>query len=355
MKSRDGSVGVDMESKGESHGHRRRDRPRNLDQPASAWKEKELLDEKPVDVGVIILQTSGCRHFHQGGCSMCGYNFGPRAEVPSSSILKQFQNGLRDLGEIRFLKLYTSGSFLDEDEIDAEAVESILKTCKDRGLRLLFETRPEYVTPARIGRLLFLHDDIEVALGLESANDKVLRCSINKGFTVKDYDRATETLRENEVDIRTYVLLKPPFLTEAEAIRDSVATMAHAAEVSTTLSLNPVNVQKGTLVERLWRTWSYRPPWLWSVLEVLRSTEGLGTKVVCDPTGGGKERGAHNCGKCDDVILDSIRGFSQSQDHSRLGAPECGCRAVWESAVDLEPFVADGTADLQRFFRRQRA
>jgi len=282
---------------------------------------------------------------------MCGYNVGPETEVPSSSILKQFQTGLKDLGEIRFLKLYTSGSFLDEDEVDAGVADTILKTCKDLGLRLLFETRPEYVTPARVGRLLFLHEDIEVALGLESANDKVLRCSINKGFTVKDYDRAAEILREREVDIRTYVLLKPPFLTEDEAIRDSVATMAHAAEVSATLSLNPVNVQKGTLVEKLWRSWSYRPPWLWSVMRVLRSCDGLGVKVVCDPTGGGKERGAHNCGRCDDVILDSIRSFSLSQDYSRLGAPECDCKTRWESVVELEPFVMGGTADLGRFFR----
>ncbi|MBN1677286.1 MAG: archaeosine biosynthesis radical SAM protein RaSEA [Candidatus Thermoplasmatota archaeon] len=344
-----------MESKGEGHGHRRHERKRDLDRPASAWREKELIDGRLVDVGVLILQTSGCSHYHEGGCSMCGYNYGPRLDVPPSSILRQFENGLGDLGEIRFLKIYTSGSFLDEDEVDPEVSDTILRTCKDLGLRLLFETRPEYVTPARIGRVQFLHDDVEVALGLESANDKVLECSINKGFSVKDYDRAAEILREREMDIRTYVLLKPPFLTETEAIRDSVATMAHAAEVSAALSLNPVNVQKGTLVEKLWRSWSYRPPWLWSVLEVLRSCEGLGVKVVCDPTGGGKERGAHNCGKCDDVILDSIRGFSQSQDYSRLGAPECGCKAIWESVVDLEPFVAGGCADLQRFFRRQRA
>ncbi len=355
MKAREDSAGIEMETKGESHGHRGRGRRRDLEHPASAWREKELVDGKLVDVGVLILQTCGCSHFHGGGCSMCGYNFGPRVEVPSSSVLKQFQNGLKGLGEIGFLKLYTSGSFLDGDEIDAEVTDTILRTCKDHGLRLLFETRPEYVTPARIGRLLFLHEDIEVALGLESANDAVLKCSINKGFAVKDYDRATETLRERDVDIRTYVLLKPPFLTEAEAMRDSIATMAHAAEVSKTLSLNPVNVQKGTLVESLWRSWSYRPPWLWSVLEVLRSTKGLGAKVVCDPTGGGRERGAHNCGRCDEVILDSIRGFSQSQDQSRLGAPECDCRRIWESVLDLEPFVADGTVDLQRFFRRQRA
>ncbi len=355
MKSRDDSFGIEMQSKGESQGHRGRGKPRDLGRPASVWREKELVDGKLLDTGVLILQTSGCRHYHSGGCSMCGYNYGPRTEVPFSSILRQFEKGLKELGEIRFLKLYTSGSFLDEDEVGDEVVETVLKTCRDLGMRLLFETRPEYITPSRMGKVLFLHEDVEVALGLESSNDRVLKCSINKGFTVKDYDRATEVLRERDVDIRTYVLLKPPFLTEEEAIQDSITTMAHAAEVSKTLSLNPVNVQKGTLVEKLWKTWSYRPPWLWSVLEVLRSGKGLGVKVVCEPTGGGKERGAHNCGVCDGVILDSIRSFSLSQDYSRLGAPECECRNRWESVRELETFVDGGTADLQRFFKRQRA
>lgn len=344
-----------MSSKHESRGRRKRDKPMDLEHPASAWKEKELLDGRLVDVGVIILQTCGCSHYRAGGCSMCGYNLGSGTDVPASSVLKQFHNGLEGLDGVRFLKIYTSGSFLDEDEVAPDVADAVLRTCKDRGMRLLFETRPEYVTPARIGHMQFIHDDMEVALGLESSNDSVLKCSINKGSRVKDYDRAAETLREHEADIRTYVLLKPPFLTESEAMTDSIATMAHAAEVSTALSLNPVNVQKGTLVEKLWRSWSYRPPWLWSVLEVLKASKDLGVKVVCDPTGGGKERGAHNCGKCDDAILDSIRGFSRTQDYSRLGAPECRCREVWESVVDLEPLAAGGTPDLQRFFRRQRA
>jgi hypothetical protein len=202
--------------------------------------------------------------------------------------------------------------------------------------------------------VLRIHDELELALGLESANDRVLKYSINKGFTVKDYDEVVRVLTGNRVDIRTYVLLKPPFLTEAEAVADAKATVAHAAKSSKTISLNPVNVQKGTLVEKLWKNWAYRSPWLWSVLDVLKYSKDCGKKVVCDPTGGGKERGAHNCSKCDDVILDSIKGYSQTQDASRLGAPECDCMEIWNSVMDLDGFVMGGTCDLQRFFRPQR-
>lgn len=330
--------------------HERRERPRTS--PAAVWKEKESIGGKTVDAGVVIMQTSGCSHFHKGGCSMCGYNTDARADITSSDLSQQFANAVKELGEVGMLKVYTSGSFLDTDEMPDEAARAILGHCSEHGIKLLFESRPEYITEGRLDDVLSVHDDLEVAIGLESANDNVLRYSINKGFTVADYDAAAGVLSSKGVAIRTYVLLKPPYLTESEAVRDAIATVKHAASNGGTVSLNPVNVQKGTTVERLWRTWAYRPPWLWSVLEVLKAGSGLPARLVCDPTGGGKERGAHNCGKCDDVVLDGIRAFSLSQDASRIARPECACEDIWRSLVDLEGYVVGGDVDLQRFFRK---
>ena len=328
------------------------ERRRQDDLAAAVWKEKELVGGKIVDAGVIILRTSGCSHFHHGGCSMCGYNIESIGTVTGKDIEKQYARAAELLKEVDFLKVYTSGSFLDEREIPAETADIIIRDVSDRGARLLFESRPEFVTERALDRVAAIADKLEVALGLESANDRILKYSINKGFTVSDYDEAASSLRRRNIDVRTYVLLKPPFITEAEAVADAMATVRHAAGISRTVSLNPVNIQKGTLVEKLWKSWAYRTPWLWSVLEVLKGSTDLGTRMVCDPTGGGKERGAHNCGKCDEVILDSVKAFSLSQDYSRLGAPECDCRDLWRSVLDVEGFVMGGTADLQRFSRK---
>jgi radical SAM enzyme (TIGR01210 family) len=329
-------------------------RHRDQDRAASVWRERESVEGKPTDAGVVILQTSGCRHFHTGGCSMCGYNIDSNNSISQQNITKQFDGAMDQLDGISFLKIYTSGSFLDECEITSDTSDHILKRCADANLRLLFESRPEYVTTERLDHMLAIHDDLEIALGLESSNDNVLRYSINKGFAVEDYEKATTILNVKGIDVRTYVLLKPPFLTESEAIEDAKATIAFAARTSKTISLNPVNVQRGTLVEKLWRNWAYRPPWLWSVVMVLRESDSNGKRLICDPTGGGKERGAHNCGKCDDVILDSIRAFSLSQDYTRLGVPECECKEPWQSIIDVEQFVMGGSVDLQRFFAKSR-
>lgn len=324
---------------------------RNPEQPTAVWKEREILNGKPADAGVIILRTSGCSHYHKGGCSMCGYNYESDSTVTPGNIIKQFDSAAKDLDGVNFLKVYTSGSFLDECEVPKEVAHHVLKRTAESGQRLLFESRPEFVTDSAIQDALSVNENLEIALGLESSNDRVLKYSINKGFTRSDYEAAARRIVSAGIDLRTYVLLKPPFLTEAEAIADSKETIAYASQFSKTLSLNPVNVQKGTHVERLWRNWAYRPPWLWSVLDVLGSWDSEKARLVCEPTGGGKERGAHNCGRCDETILASVKAFSESQDKSRLGSPDCECKDIWRSVLELEGFVFGGTADLQRFFR----
>ncbi len=327
---------------------------KNPDQPAAVWREKDSVNRRQVDAGVIILRTSGCSHYHKGGCSMCGYNYESDKSATPDNIVNQFDGAMKDLGEIEFVKIYTSGSFLDECEISKDVAGHILKVSAGRGIRVLFESRPEFVTQESLHRVSSANDRLEIALGLESSNDRVLQYSINKGFAKANYERAAQIITGGGIDLRTYVLLKPPYLTEAESITDSEETIRYATGFSKTISLNPVNVQKGTPVEHLWKNWAYRPPWLWSVLEVLKSSCSLGKRVVCEPTGGGKERGAHNCGNCDDVLLASIEAFSHSQDPMKLGFPDCDCKDIWKSILDLDGFVMGGTADLQRHFRRRR-
>lgn len=264
----------------------------------------------------------------------------------------QFAKALEKLGEVRFLKVYTSGSFLDREEVPEQVAGKIVEACADLDARLLVESRPEFVTEESVDGVLEFHDDLEVAIGLESANDNVLKYSVNKGFAVKDYDQAAQILHDKGVALRTYLLLKPPFLTEAEAVEDTEAAARHASRYSQVISVNPVNVQKGTLVEKLWKSWSFRPPWLWSVLEVAKGCSSLGPRIVCDPVGGGSSRGAHNCGRCDHEILEGLREFSQTQDLERLVGPECDCRNLWRTLTEIEPLVSGGTCDLQRFSAR---
>jgi radical SAM enzyme (TIGR01210 family) len=56
-----------------------------------------------------------------------------------------------------------------------------------------------------------------VALGLETTHPKVLK-ALNKKMTAEDFRRSAGWLRRNDIPVRAFILLKPPFLSENEGI-----------------------------------------------------------------------------------------------------------------------------------------
>jgi len=309
-----------------------------------------MADGREVDAMVLILRTSGCSWSRRGGCSMCGYNSASDSEVNAGNLLAQLEAAMERYDGEPFVKIYTSGSFLDGREVPPEARDEILQSFS-AARRLLVESRPEFVDADSLSPL---PRGSTVAIGLESSDDEVLARSVRKGFSSADYLRAAEAIKAGGMRLRSYLLLKPPYLSETAAIEDAKASVAFASLHGDEVSLNPVNVQKGTVVERLWRRGDYRPPWLWSLLEVLRSAPEGGARIMSSPSGGGTPRGVHNCGSCDAKILESVRDFSFSQDRGLLEAPGCGCRQEWRrylrdessllTSVDVDRHLEDRAA-----------
>ena len=62
-------------------------------------------------------------------------------------------------------------------------------------------------------------------------------------------------------------------------------------------------------------------------------------RTYSDPTGGGTQRGAHNCGECDQALLDALT------EH-RLGgatpAAACDCRGRWKALLAQGGVRRDG-------------
>lgn len=306
---------------------------------------------RTVDTMVLILRTQGCSWSRESGCSMCGYNSASEAGITADDLIVQVDAAMDRYRDEPFVKIYTSGSFLDEREVPLAAREEIVR--RFEGVeRLLVESRPEFITKESLASL---PAQTTMALGMESASDRVLRDSINKGFLLDDHLRAVKALQEAELAIRSYVLLKPPFLSERAAMADSLAAVRLASGYADEISINPLNVQRGTLVERLWRRGEYRPPWIWSLATVLE--QGLvpdGPRIMSSPSGGGTKRGVHNCGSCDKDHLKIIERFSFTQDLDLLSGLSCDCHGRWErmteaeaalgTSVDLDRALDDGLA-----------
>ena len=159
---------------------------------------------------------------------------------------------------------------------------------------------------------------------------------MDKGFSFGDFLAASRAARQAGAGVKAYLLQKPPYLTEKEAIGDVLQSVHDVRPHADVISLNPCTVQKGTEVERLWRHGAYRPPYLWSVVLALSKAE---TGVILRPGRRGHPRGPHNCASCDSDLVRGIRDYSLSGDRSLLEALlaiDCGCKKEWEFVLEDE-------------------
>ncbi len=313
------------------------------DRPTSVWIGKDILDGKPITALTVIFQTTGCRW---SGCTMCGYVYDSARKAPShEDLLKQLEHAMSRCRDEEFIvKIFTSGSFLDDSELPSETRKEILSRLGSNPhvKKVIAETRPEYVTRDQVAECAaVLGKKFEVAIGLETSNDMIRKDCINKGFMFVDFVRAGEIAGWESVTVKAYLLLKPPFLSEGAAINDIIRSINDSAQYAGTISVNLCNVQKGTLVEEMFERGDYRPPWLWSAVEVLRSGKlsSRDTVIMSDPVAAGSSRGPHNCGKCDKDVAEAIRIFSLTQDTGIFDGLNCECKELWKKAVELEGFT----------------
>jgi archaeosine synthase beta-subunit len=305
------------------------------------WVEREAIGAEEVSAFVLILRTRGCYWADQKGCSMCGYakdTLG-RSATPAE-LAEQLERATARYHGEPYVKVYTSGSFLDDREVDPASRLALVDAFSGKARRLLFETLPEFATAETLGPIReHFSGEVEVALGLESTDPNVLGRLVHKNAPPSEYLAAGDRVRSLGLRAKAYLLLKPPYLTERESVRDVLQSIGEAAPHFDALSVNPVHIQNGTVVEWLYHRGRYRPPWLWSVVETLQvgaSRRGT-SRLVSFPTAGGLARGPHNCRTCDPRVLEAIETASLTQDFSVLHSLECACRTEWEQLGAIEP------------------
>ena len=322
-------------------------------EPATVYTTPEVLaDGTPCSAVTVILRTKGCHWWWSSGCTFCGYFNDTRDDVTNEDLHAQWSaakekfDGFKDQAMV---KVYTSGSLLEDREIPVEFQETVLKDCAELGKELIVESRCEQMTEEKLEWATSINPKFTVAIGLEAYDDEVLRFHVNKGFTTKSWDRAVANLKKFNLRIKTYLMFKPPFMSEADALDHCVSWIESVAVHSDEISVNPMNIQRGTVIDRLHRHNEYRPPWLWSLVDMIQRAHPLihpengingdpdqVSRLIVHPTAGGKIRGSHNCGSCDGEVVAAIERYAVSGSLLEFDGIEWSCREVWEAEVNLE-------------------
>ena len=145
-------------------------------------------------------------------CLMCDlWKNTLEAPTPKGAIPAQMRFALERLPSANVLKLYNAGSFFDRAAIPRDDHEEIASLA--RGFeRVVVECHPALVGDSSLRfRDLLGGPHLQVALGLETANEEILR-RLNKGMTVADFENACRFLAAHAIGIRSFVLVGLPFL-----------------------------------------------------------------------------------------------------------------------------------------------
>jgi len=269
--------------------------------------------------------------------------------VTSEDLHAQWNEAKRKYNDFdghSMVKVYTSGSLLEDREIPVDFQETVLTDCHSLGKELIVESRTEQLTDEKLAWASSINPSFTVAIGLEAYDDEVLRFHVNKGFSVASWDRAVERLEKYNLRIKTYLMFKPPFMSEADALDHCVKWIEAVAEKSDEISINPMNIQRGTVIDRLHRHQEYRPPWLWSLVELIQKShhivhpkggmngdEDQISRLIIHPTAGGKIRGSHNCGECDAEVVAAIERYAVSGSLEEFTGIDCDCKSLWRKEL----------------------
>ncbi|MGD2089304.1 MAG: archaeosine biosynthesis radical SAM protein RaSEA [Candidatus Aminicenantes bacterium] len=297
---------------------------------------------------VMFLLTNGCEWAlrNGNGCTMCGHlakQLRSHEIIPDDDYLNQFDEQFRkiDFKTCPLLNLYNNGSFFNDNEISPGARRAMLKKIgQEKHIKMLvLETRPEFATEKKMKevKMLVPGKHIEIAIGLEIKNDLYRTVCINKGFKLRQFEDASRIIRKYH-NLRTYVLLKPPFLTERESIENAVETIEHAFDSgASTVSLEGCTVQDYTLVNYFYEKGSYTPPWLWSIIEVIKRVKTPGKLIIglfqFYPS---PSKTPFNCEKCSHRIFNAICNYNRTLDKRIFEGLTCQCKIKWEETLEEE-------------------
>ena len=106
-------------------------------------------------------------------------------------------------------------------------------------------------------------------------------------------------------------------------------SLSHKTETDK-INFEAAFVQKGTLLAAFYEKGEFRPPWLWSIIEVLKRTHHLNNIQI----GNFNDEPPpitipHNCPKCSSQIEKIIQQYRETNNIHLFDELDCECKEEW--------------------------
>ena len=208
-----------------------------------------FLEEEPsatgevVPVATVLLTNREC----PWRCLMCDLWKNTLTEtVPEGAISAQIDYALEHLPQARQIKLYNSGSFFDPRAIPSQDHRRIAKQVSSFQL-VIVECHPALVGEDCFRFNQLLGGKLEVAMGLETAHPQILE-KLNKRMTLQQFAAAAGQLHRHNIALRVFILVKPPFMQEDQALEWANKSLDFAFDCgATAATLIPTRAGNGAI------------------------------------------------------------------------------------------------------------
>ena len=314
-------------------------RPEPADFPLGVEREIEPVNKDGAQARVLTLFLRGSECSFR--CLMCDlWRYTLAGPTPLGSLPKQIEHALtsnveestrdaeegrsdsivgssEDAAAVNWIKLYNAANFFAPQNVpkqDLPLVAQLVSTFH----RVIVENHPKLNNSSLLEFRDQLEGRLEIAMGLETIHPATL-ARLNKQMTPEQYQDSCEWLTERGVDVRAFVLLRPPGMDEDEGVDWCIQSIKFADKCGARhISVIPMRSGNGTL-EHLQSRGLFQPPRA-SSLETVMLTLRPQTRAVltADLWDWGKMEG--HCPRCRQVRLEKLEraNLTQKIDSSKL-------------------------------------
>lgn len=280
-------------------------------------EEERSTAGEVVPIATLFLTNRECPF----RCLMCDLWQNTTDEmVPPGSIPAQIDYALERLPPARQIKLYNSGNFFDPQAIGRDDYPAIIERVR-RFENVIVENHPRLTNESCVRFRDQLGTQLEVALGLETIHPDVLP-ALNKQMTVADFDDAAKFLVSHGIAVRAFILLRPPYLSEAEGVEWAIRSIEHAFSVGVGCCSVIATRAGNGIMERLQSAGSFAPAMLRSLEEVLSAGIEMRAGRVFVDLWGAEQFG--RCQRCCSARIARLRRMNLSQALEPEVVCDCG-------------------------------
>jgi radical SAM enzyme (TIGR01210 family) len=244
--------------------------------PGAFLAEEELTPEGRIEkVNTIFLTNMECRFT----CLMCDLWKNTTDRItPPGAIPEQIEWALEQMPTASHIKLYNSANFFDSRSIPPADYHRIAELVESYET-VIVENHPNLTGERVLQFARMIKPGLQVAMGLESVHPGGLK-QLNKKMTPGDFRKAVWFLKENGIDSRAFIMLRPPFLNEQEGIYWAIETIKYALDSGTNCcTVIPARAGNGAM-DCLQSEGLFHPPEIASLESVQESGIGLGKGLI---------------------------------------------------------------------------